>query len=80
MAVDYLKRSVRLSGVVTVEDAEPLLLWLKENPRGKVNLMPCSHLHTAVLQALLVGRATVSAWPTAPDLHALLHNTFNTPS
>ncbi len=72
------KKSVAvLEGVCTVEEAESLLEWLVEHPRGKVNLKRCEHLHTAVLQVLLAVRPGVSRAPEEPFLaeviRSLLH-------
>ena len=58
------KRTTALSGVITIEDVEPLAAWLRDTPRPTVNLRRCTVLHTAVLQALLAARASVSVPPT----------------
>ena len=42
---------------------ETLLDWLREHPKGKVNLKACRALHTAVLQILLAARPGVSVPP-----------------
>ena len=57
-----------LSGVVGVEDAEPLAQWLRDTARPRVRLADCAHLHTAALQALLAARPVVSSVPTDPFL------------
>jgi hypothetical protein len=48
-----------LTGVVTVDDAEPLAQWLRGTTRPKVRLTGCTHLHTAALQALLAARPAI---------------------
>jgi hypothetical protein len=57
-----------LSGVVTVEDAEPLAEWLRTTPSGRVSLEGCTALHTAALQLLLAARVPVSGTPADPFL------------
>ncbi len=63
MPVTYKKTVAALDGVCTVEEAESLLGWLQEHPKGKVNLKKCEHLHAAVLQVLMAAGVRVSAWP-----------------
>ncbi|SHK12842.1 hypothetical protein [Rhodothermus profundi] len=72
MPVEFRKRSVVLRDHVTVEEAEPLLSWLQEHPRGQVNLKSCRHLHTACLQVLLAAQPRVRAVPSDPDLRRWL--------
>jgi hypothetical protein len=48
-----------LSGSVTAEEAEPLAIWLRDFPAGRVDLADVTHLHTAALQLLLLAQPTV---------------------
>jgi len=57
-----------LTGVVTVEDAEPLAQWLRQTPGGTVRWAGCTHLHSAALQALMAARPTLDDVPTEPFL------------
>jgi len=57
-----------LSGVVSVDDAEPLSAWLRSCPSPQVRMTRCTHLHTAALQALLAYRPKLGAAPTDPFL------------
>jgi hypothetical protein len=57
-----------LTGVVRVDDAEPLAQWLRETAQPKVELAGCTHLHTAALQALLAARPAVVSTPAEPFL------------
>jgi hypothetical protein len=59
-----------LSGSITVSDAEPLASWLRQTPRGAVDLGACTHLHTAALQALASARPRISVAPTDAFLSA----------
>lgn len=60
MAIRYLKKHAALEDIVTVEDAQTLLDWLKKQPKPAVNLTKCKHLHAAVLQVLLVTRPQIT--------------------
>ncbi len=68
MAIEYKKKSVIFDGVVSVEAAEDLLQWHQKNPKGRVDLSTCTHLHAAVLQVLMASHMVVSAWPQDDDL------------
>jgi hypothetical protein len=72
MSIRYLKKHAALEGVVTVEDAEPLLQWLRTQARPAVHLGRCEHLHAAVLQVLLVLRPKLVALPGDPWLTGAL--------
>ncbi len=56
-------RTAILSGIVTVEEAEPLTAWLRATPAPRVNLRDCTHLHTSALQGLLAAQVKVSVQP-----------------
>jgi hypothetical protein len=43
-----------ISGEGDLDDARALDAWLREDPSRVVNLEGCGHLHTAVVQVLLV--------------------------
>lgn len=55
---------VRLEGICTIEEASELADWLREHPGAPVDLAPCEHLHTALLQTLLALRPPIAALPT----------------
>lgn len=57
-----------LIDVCGVAEAETLLAWLLDHPTGQVDLQPCRHLHTAVLQVLLALRPTLAGEPDDPLL------------
>jgi hypothetical protein len=52
-----------LIGVVTVDEVEQLVGWLRSSQRPRVSLSRCNHLHTGALQALLLFRPKISAAP-----------------
>ena len=60
MAIRYLKKHAALEDVVTVEDAEALFDWLKLQAKPAVTLSKCVHVHTAVLQVLLMTRPKIN--------------------
>jgi hypothetical protein len=58
------EQTATLTGTVTVDDAEVFTTWLRTTPGPSVDLRDCTHLHTAVFQAILAFAPTVSAGPT----------------
>jgi len=72
MPVNYRKTVAVLEGVCTVEEAEGLLEWLSQHPRGKVKLKRCEHLHSAILQVLMAIKPPISAPPDDPEMAAWL--------
>jgi hypothetical protein len=72
MGIRYLKKHAVLEGVVSVEDAEALMQWLRAQPSPAVHLGKCEHLHAAVLQVLLALRPRIVAAPVDPWLLAAL--------
>jgi hypothetical protein len=63
MPIDCKKKVAYLRDVCAVEEAETLLMWLHDNPDGRVNMRDCQHLHTAVLQVLVAVKPILSAQP-----------------
>jgi hypothetical protein len=57
---------IRLHGRCLVEDAEPLLLALQDDPEATVDLAEASRLHLAVVQILLALRPSVTGTPQDP--------------
>ncbi len=68
MAIVYDKKKAQFTDFVSVEEAEGLLEWLQANPKGKLNLAGCTHLHTANLQVLMAAKPHIVAWPENPGL------------
>lgn len=54
---------IELSGVCGVEDAETLQRYLLADPGSTVVWSECEHLHSAVIQVLLVGSPRVHGAP-----------------
>ena len=72
MPIIYKKTVAVLEGVCTVEEAEILWEWLRNNPAGKLNLKACEHFHTAIFQVLMACGARVSVPPADSWLSGLL--------
>ena len=70
MPLELLDNTCTLTGVVTVDEVEPLAAWLRTTPKPRVNLRKCNHLHTGALQAMLLFRPKVSAAPADAFLAA----------
>lgn len=63
MPFDFTKNTATAGESCTVEDALPLLEFLIANRSAKVDLGPCTNLHTAVLQVLLAAKPKITALP-----------------
>lgn len=48
--------AIRLEGACSIEDAEPLLQFLLQDPTAPVDWGACEHAHTALVQILMVAR------------------------
>jgi hypothetical protein len=84
LPLELHETSATLTGVITVDDVEPLVAWLRSTPRPRISLKRCNHLHTGALQALLLFRPRISAAPTdaflATQVHPLLEGSRGVPS
>lgn len=63
MPLELHDENASLVGVVTVDEVEQLVGWLRACRRPRVSLRRCNHLHTGALQALLLFRPKISAAP-----------------
>ncbi len=63
MPINYKKTVAVVDGNCEIEEAETLLEWLLENPKGKLNLKQLGHPHAAVLQVMIALQPAISAWP-----------------
>ena len=80
MPFTFAKNAVTATGSCTVEDAMPLLEFLQTHPHAKVNLGPCGHLHTAILQVLLAARPQITRLPEDALLAGWLTQVLGTPT
>jgi hypothetical protein len=68
MPVIFTATQARFEDVCTVEDALPLLEFLRSTAVPEVDLAACTYVHTALLQLLLAARPRVTSLPVEPDL------------
>ena len=61
---------IALEGDCPIEDAEALLQALLETPDATVDWTACDAAHTAVIQLLMISRATVTGVPRGEFLRA----------
>jgi hypothetical protein len=76
MPIKYEKNTARFIDFVAVEEAEGLLDWLQTQPKRRVDLSRCQHLHASSLQVLMALRPHISAWPKDEALAGWLHGTL----
>ena len=79
MAIEYKKKVVVMSDIVSVDDAEGLLEWLQNKPAAKVDLSACTHLHPANLQVLMAAQCRVTHWPQDAGLRTWLETALSAP-
>jgi hypothetical protein len=72
MPVTLTEATATLAGACTVEEAEPLLDWLRATPEPQVDLSGCETLHAALAQVLLATRPRLAAPPPDRVLAAAL--------
>ncbi len=77
MPISYKKTVAVLEGHCEIEEAETLLAWLLEHPKGRLNLKRLGHPHTAVLQIMMALRPEVSAFPENEEIAAWLQPLWN---
>ncbi|GAA1605959.1 hypothetical protein [Actinoplanes couchii] len=70
MPLELHEETANLVGVVTVDEVEQLVGWLRTAKRPRVALRRCNHLHTGALQALLLFRPKISSAPADAFLAA----------
>jgi hypothetical protein len=76
MAIEYKKSLAVFDDFVGVEDAETLLEWFQKNPKGKVNLATCTHIHASNLQVLMAVKPMITAEPENADLAMWMRTVF----
>jgi hypothetical protein len=73
MGIEYKKSTAIFDETVTVEEAEGLLDWLIKNPKGKINLTACRHIHAANLQVLMAVKPTFASESKDEDFQTWLN-------
>ncbi|MDO9140913.1 MAG: hypothetical protein Q7U38_11355 [Methylobacter sp.] len=77
MAITYQKKLALFRDTVGVEEAEGLLEWFIKNPKSRVDLADCQHLHAANLQVLMAVKPVIAAWPKDANLRVWLESALN---
>ncbi len=72
MAIEYKKSLATFTDFIGVEEAEALMEWLLKNPKGKLNLADCTHLHASSLQVLMAIKPTIATDPKDENLEVWL--------
>jgi hypothetical protein len=65
MSVEVVGHVIHIAGNGGVEDAEPVLVALQEDPTRVVDLSEAAWLHSAIIQLLLAVKPTVTG--SLPD-------------
>jgi hypothetical protein len=73
MAIEYTNSTATFKESISVEEADGLLEWMIKNPKGKLDLTHCQHLHAANLQVLLVAKMPIVALPDDQGLRTWLN-------
>jgi hypothetical protein len=63
MPLNFAENTGVVEGTSIVEDALTLVEFLQSHDDAKVDLGSCNHLHTAVLQVLLMARPEIVSLP-----------------
>jgi hypothetical protein len=63
---------ILLKGTCALDDAEPLLRSLADNPHALIDWTGCDHIHTAVVQVLMAAKPRIVGSPT----HSFLRDHF----
>lgn len=66
MPIRVEKKVIVFEEFCTIEEAETLLEALTTNPKLKVSLKRCAHLHTALFQVLLATKAQIQDLAQCP--------------
>ena len=72
MSIVLKKQVAALEDQCSIEEAETLLEWFIDKPKGKVNCKKLTHLHSAILQVLMAKQPAVSAWPDDENIKRIL--------
>ncbi len=77
MPIEYKKNQATFLDVASVEEAEPLLAWLQEKKKPKVDLARCTHIHPANLQVLMALNTKIVSWPEDDRFRAWLQSALS---
>jgi len=63
MPIKFIDAVARFEGQCRLEEANLLFEWLEQNPGAKIDMADCEHIHTALMQILMVAKPEVLAPP-----------------
>jgi hypothetical protein len=72
MTIRYGTESAAFFGHVSVDDADGLAQWLRQQATPAIDLGQCEQVHGAVLQVVLALRPGIAVAPPDPQLRAAL--------
>ncbi len=72
MAIEFNAAVARFEGQCRLEEASALFEWLEQTPAAKIDLTDCEHIHTAILQILMVAKPEMLAPPASQFLRQWL--------
>jgi len=68
MPITYTEGIAHFEGLVGIEEADTLMELIQKQKEVPIDLTHCTHLHTAIVQILMVARAPIQSWPTNAQL------------
>lgn len=68
MAISYAQDTATLQDICGVEEGGEFAEWLIADPARKVDLGPCTALHSSILQSLMALAPGIVALPQDPQL------------
>ncbi len=77
MAIEYQGDTAILKGICTIEEAEDFFEWLKNEPSPCVNMEEMEHIHTAILQGILLVKPTIKGIKENTFWGRFIFNTSN---
>jgi hypothetical protein len=77
MAMSYEGSVARFADTVGVDEAEVFLAWLQKNPKPRLDLSACTHIHAAELQVLMAAGIPIAVWPRDEALTAWLKSALS---
>jgi hypothetical protein len=63
MPIKFTETSATFEAKCNLNEADALYEWLKLHPNGKLDLRHCVHLHTGILQILMIANRTIEKLP-----------------
>lgn len=70
MSISRRGKILKLSGVISVEDAEIIYAQYEKQLFNKIDLSECQHLHSAVLQLIVVFQIPIHKYPLQAEFAA----------